>query len=173
MKSEVCTSFDSYLRNMTHNDITMTWQAKMSDNSNIWGDYERPGYKKCWDRVTLHCKKNKIVPVSIKLYMFGMPEYVFFEDSQGLDGVSIVRGCSREQSLDGSHKDFQFLAVSLLSPECDKVEVRKFIWPETELEPEKEFRIPTENTITNMIFKHDSQKAKHPEIQKYFHGAAV
>ena len=173
MNTEVCKTFDAYMRYMTHNEITMSWKAEMLDGSVIWGDYERPGYEKCWERFKMYCEDNKTSPTSIKLYMFGMPEYTFFEDPEGLDGFSIMRGCSRDQSLDGSHQDFQFLSVSLLRPECDKVDVRKFIWPETDLEPEKETREVVEQSINQMIFKHDSKKIKHAKIQEYINGAAV
>lgn len=170
MKTEVCKSFDPYMRAMTHNSVTMSWQAIMQDGSSIWGDYERPGYDKCWNRFKIYCKENKVVPVKVQLYMLGMQEHVFFEDPNGLDGISIMRGCSRDQGMDGSFKDFQFLSVSLLRDTCDYVDVRKFVWPETDLEPLTELRVVAAKSLEQMVFKHDSEKAKHPEVQKYLDG---
>tara|TARA_Y100000004_G_scaffold142785_1_gene162406 strand:- start:629 stop:1153 length:525 start_codon:yes stop_codon:yes gene_type:complete len=174
MKSSVCTSFDAYMRKMTHVDIVMTWKAHMQDGTVVWGDYERPEHDKCWKRFKSHCEKNKIVPTKISLYMFGMPEYVFFEDPNGLDGFSIMRGIGKEQRMgDGKGESFQFLSVSLLRDECDYVEVRKFVWPETNLEPNKETRLLAKKSIEQMIFKDESKKIKHPEVQKHLHGATV
>jgi hypothetical protein len=173
MKKQVCTKFDSYMRGMTHNKVVMSWQAVMQDGTSVWGDYERPGFEKCWLRFKEHCETNKIVPVKIQLYMFGMQEYVFFEDPNGLDGFSIMRGCSRDQGMDGSFVDFQFLSVSLLRDSCDYVDVRKFVWPETDLEPLTELREVTQKSIDHMVFKHDSEKTKRPEVQKYLNRAAL
>lgn len=173
MKKDVCKTFDPYMKQMTHNKIVMSWQAIMQDGTSVWGDYERPKHDKCWSRFKNYCKTNKIVPVKIQLYMFGMQEHVFFEDPNGLDGFSIMRGCSRDQGMDGSFKDFQFLSVSLLRDGCDYVDVRKFVWPETDLEPLQELRKLTRKSIEHMVFKHDSEKARKPQVQEHLHGSTV
>lgn len=173
MNTEVCTTFDEYMHRMCHNTINMSWTADMQNGVTIYGDYERPGYEDCWTRFKKYCNDNKVVPIRIKLYMFGMKELVFFEDPNGLDGFSICRGCSRDQSLSGQFRDFQFLTVSLLRNECDYINVRKFAWPETAFEEAESIRMLTQNNIEHMIFKHDSEKAKHPEVQQYLNRTTV
>jgi hypothetical protein len=173
MKTEICTKFDPYFRNMCHNEVVMSWTAKLQNGLTVYGDYERPGYMKCWDRMKTYCKENKVVPTEVKLYMLGAQEFVFFEDPDGLDGISICRGAAREQSLSGDFQDFQFLSVSLLRESCDYIDVKKFVWPFNEFEEGQSVREISQKNVEQMIFKHDSQKAKHPEIQKYLDGATV
>jgi hypothetical protein len=99
--------------------------------------------------------------------MFGQPQHVFWEDENGLDGFSILRGVARDQSM-GNFRDFQFLSVSKLSKNCDYIAVKKFIWPlGNEIEPLQENRNLTLKNVEQLIFKYDSEKIKHPEVQKY------
>jgi hypothetical protein len=173
VKKEVCTTFDPYMKKICHNDLVMSWSCELSDGTVVYGDYDRPEYESCWERFKNHCSENKLIPTKISVYMFGAPKYIFFEDPSGLDGVSISRGVAREQSMSGDSRDFQFLTVSLLAEECDNIDVRKFVWPKNEFEESESKRLVTKKNIENMIFKHDSEKIKHPEIQKYFNRAAV
>lgn len=99
--------------------------------------------------------------------MFGMPEVVFFEDENGLDGLSVCRGAAREQSMAGSFRDFQFLSVSLLDQECDYVEVRKFVWPLNDYEQLESKRLLTVNNIKQLVFKHESKKLKNEKVYKH------
>lgn len=174
MENKVCTNFDQYMKKITHKDLIMTWEAKMTDGSTIWGDYERPKFDKCWNRFKKHCEENKVVPVSVKLYMFGQPQEIFFENPTGLDGLSITRGCSKQQSMNGDIvQNFSFLSVSLLNDDCKHIHVKRFIWPYTDLENKEEQRLVTRKNIEQMVFKHDSEKAKHPKVQQYLNGATM
>ena len=173
MKWDICTSPDSYFTNACHNDLMMSWTATLTDGTVVYGDYDRPGFEKCWFRLKRHCEENKVVPSKVQLYMFGAPQHVFFEDPNGLDGLTIFRGSAREQSMSGGSRDFQFLSVCLLRDGCDYIDVRKFVWPQNEFEQAESSRLVTTKNIENMIFKHDSEKIKHPEIQKHFDGSAL
>ena len=99
--------------------------------------------------------------------MFGMPEAVFFEDENGLDGLSICRGSAREQSMSGLSKDFKFLTVSLLDEGCDYIDVRKFVWPENDYEQLESKRLLTRNNIKQMVFKSDSKKINNEKVFKH------
>lgn len=167
MNMDVCTSFDGYMRNLCHSELVISWIVTLTDGTKVYGDYDRPGYEKCWFRLMKHCEQNGVVPTKVELYMFGAPHVVFFENPEGLDGLSICRGVSRDQSLSGSFKDFQFLTVSLLRDECDYIEVKKFVWPHNEFEQAESSRLITKKNIENMIFKDGSEKRQHPEVQKF------
>lgn len=172
MNDQVCTKFDGYMRDLCFNKINMSWSAIMQNGVTIYGDYERPGYEKCWDRFVKYCRNNNVLPTKIKLYMFGAPELVFFEDESGLDGISICRGAAKEQTMDGSViRDFQFLSVSLLSPEADYIDVRKFVWPENNFEEFESTRLPTKNNIEYMVFRDGSEKLQ--KVQKHIYGTAL
>ncbi len=167
MNTDVCTKFDGYMRRLCHGELVISWIVTLTDGTMVYGDYDRPGYEKCWFRLMGHCKKHDVLPAKIELYMFGAPHVVFFEDPEGLDGVSICRGVSRDQSVNGDFKDFQFLTVSLLRKECDYIDVKKFVWPHNEFEEAQTVRLVTKKNIENMIFKNDSEKRRQPEVQKF------
>jgi hypothetical protein len=173
MKWDICTKLDPYMRDLCHAQLMISWVVTLTDGTTVYGDYDRPGYEKCWFRLKRHCDENKIVPSKIQLYMFGAKEHVFFEDPNGLDGVSIFRGAAREQSMSGTHRDFQFLTVSLLRDDCEYIDVRKFVWPHNEFEEAQSTRIVTKQNIEHMIFKHDSEKLQQQKLQKYFNGATL
>lgn len=162
---------DKYYRNLIEKQLCISWSAVLSNGETIYGDYDRPGYDKCWDRVKSYCKENKLHMNSIKLFMFGQPQFVFWEDDNGLDGVSICRGAARDQRTPADVRDYQFLSVSKLSDECDYIAVKKFVWPmDNEIEPREEIRKLSKANIDQLIFKHDSEKTKHPEVQKHLNG---
>jgi hypothetical protein len=173
MKEDVCTEFDRYMKIYCHDEVNISWSMLLLNGFTLYGDYERPDHKPCWERVKLYCEREQTVPVNVKLYMFGHPEVVFFEDPNGLDGISIHRGVAREQSLEGATKDFQFLSVSLMDSDCQNIEVRKFVWPVNEFEQLESKRSLTEQNIKPMIFKHDSEKRKREEVQKHINGTAL
>jgi len=172
MKTDICRTFDPYMKDICHRQTIMSWEIILSDGSSIWGDYERPGYMSCWDRVKLFFASNTDVKaLEIKLYMFGAPTHTFFLDEDGLDGFSISRGIAKEQFMDGSFKDYQFLVVSLLRPEADNIDVKKFVWPFNEFEKSQSIRLPTGDNVSEMVFQNESEKFK--KVQKHINGTAV
>ena len=67
-----------------------------------------------------------MIPTKVELHMFGAPSKVFFENEDGLDGLLIMRGLAKDQSMDGSHsQSFQTLTVSYLKDDLSCVDVRK------------------------------------------------
>ena len=175
MKKDICTEFDQYMTKLCHVDINISWSVELQDGTIVYGDYERPGYDNPWFRLKEYCETNKVVPVSVKVYMFGARRHVFFEDPDGLDGLSIVRGVGRDQTMGGSAQSqgYQFLSVSLLDDDCKTITVRKFVWPHNEFEQAESKRLVNDRNIEKMIFKHDSKKLQNPEIQKYYNGQTL
>ncbi len=168
IKHDICTSLDPFMRKQLVEDLSISWSGTLSNGVSVYGDYERPGHAPCWERVQKYCKDNECCFTKISLRMFGMPEVAFFEDENGLDGLSVCRGAAREQSMVGSFRDFQFLSVSLLDQECDYVEVRKFVWPLNDYEQLESKRLLTFNNIKQLVFKHESKKLKNEKVYKHF-----
>ena len=164
----ICTSFDPFVRHQLSNLLIMGWTALMTDGTIIYSDYERPGYERFWKRFEKHCNKTCTVPKSIKLHMFGCPSVEFFNEPNGLDGFSVVRGVAREQSMNGDFKDYQSLTVSLLGKNCDHIDVRKFVWPLNEFEEFSGKRVLTKANIQQLIFKNESEKRQ--KVQEYIDG---
>lgn len=162
------------MENVCHTQLMISWKITLTDDTIVYGDYERPGFENPWSRLRDHCKENDTALAKVELYMFGAPHEVFFEDENGLDGIFIVRGVAKDQAMDGSFsRSFQTLTVGLLNGKCSEITVRKFCWPINEFEQASSVRgLSTENLI-KMIFKNGSKKEQHPEVQKYLDGAVV
>ncbi len=170
----LCTEFDAYMKNLCHNELMISWQITLTDGTTVYGDYEREGFDNPWTRLEEHCKKNDVLPVKVQLYMFGARQEVFFENDNGLDGLSVVRGVAQDQAIDGSYcKSYQTLTVSLLKDDCSEIDVRKFVWPHNEFEERVSTRKLTKENLKRMIFKNGSQKRKHPEVQELLDGAGL
>ena len=170
---DVCKKPDKYFIDLTEKQIIISWECILSNGESVFGDYDRPDHAKCWDRFRKYCYDNKLNVTKVKLYMFGQPQHVFWEDKDGLDGFSIIRGVARDQSM-GNARDFQFLSVSKLSEECDYISVKKFIWHlGNEIEPLQETRKLTLANVEQLIFRHDSEKIKRPEIQVHLNRGAL
>jgi hypothetical protein len=164
---EICTNFDPFVRSGLTERLMISWTGVLSNGLTVYGDYERPEFAPCWERVQKYCVENSCHFTKVQLHMFGMPEAVFFEDENGLDGLSICRGSAREQSMSGHSKDFQFLTVSLLDEGCDYIDVRKFVWPENDYEQLESKRLLTRNNIKQMVFKSDSKKINNEKVFKH------
>jgi hypothetical protein len=162
------------MRSLTMEQLMISWITTLSSGDRVYGDYERPEMQNPWSRLTDHCADNNVFPVKIELHMFGAPAKVFFENEQGLDGVSVMRGIAKDQAMDGSHStSFQTLTVCLLKDDCSGVDVAKYSWPYNEFEKYRSVRSVTEDNIKYMIFKNESEKIKHPEVQKHINKAAL
>ena len=170
----LCTQFDAYMKNLCHNDLIMSWQITLTNGAIVYGDYDRGGLDNPWDRLKTHCKEHDVLPAKVQLYMFGAQQKVFFEDENGLDGISIVRGSAKDQAIDGSFsRSYQTLTVSLLQEDCSAIDVSKYVWPYNEFEKPFATRELSEDNLKRMIFKNGSQKRNHPKVQKYLDRAAV
>jgi len=170
----ICTALDGYMKKLCHEDLMISWRIILTDGTPVYGDYERLGFDNPWNRLGDHCSLNNVLPAKVDLYMFGTGRRVFFEDPNGLDGISIFRGVGKEQTMDGSHsQSFQTLTVLLLRDSCDYIDVAKYTWPINEFEQRESARGLSTLNLQNMIFKHESEKFKHPNVQKYLNIATV
>ena len=163
----LCTEFDSYMKELCHHELMISWQITLTDGTVVYGDYEREGLDNPWIRLTQYCKDNNVLPAKVQLYMFGARQEIFFENENGLDGLSVVRGVAQDQAIDGSYsKSYQTLTVSLLKDDCSEIDVRKFVWPQNEFEKRVYTRKLTKENLKRMIFRNESEKRKHPKVQE-------
>jgi len=170
----ICKQRDGYMRSLIVDQLMISWITTLSDGTRVYGDYDRPGMKNPWTRLINHCKENNVFPTKVELHMFGAPTKVFFDDPNGLDGLAVMRGIAKDQAMDGSHStSFQTLTVCLLRDDCSAIDVAKYTWPYNEFEKAESVRSLTEDNIKYMIFKNESEKPQHPEVQKYLDGATL
>ena len=163
----LCTKFDGYMKTLCHQELMISWQITLTDGTTVYGDYDRDGFDNPWIRLKKHCEKNDVLPSKVQLYMFGAPQEVFFEDSSGLDGISVVRGMAQDQAIDGSYsKSYQTLTVCLLKDDCSKIDTRKYVWPHNEFEQFVSTRKLSEENLKRMIFKNGSKKRNNPKVQE-------
>ena len=170
----ICTKRDGYMRRLIMEHLMISWIVTLSNGERVYGDYDRPNLENPWTRLSDYCRDNDVIPTKIELHMFGAPAKVFFEDPDGLDGLAVMRGIAKDQAMDGSHStSFQTLTVCLLKDDCSAIDVAKYTWPYNQFEKAKSVRSITEDNIKYMIFKNDSEKIKHPEVQKYINQPAL
>jgi len=166
----ICTNFDGYMTQLCHHELMISWKITLTDNTIVYGDYDRPGHDNAWERLKIHCQENDVLPKKVELYMFGAEHKVFFENEDGLDGIAVMRGMGKEQTMDGSHsQSYQTLTVLFLHDSCDYIDVGKYTWPINELEQKVSTRQLTTENLEHMIFKNGSEKFKNPKVQKYIH----
>lgn len=170
----ICTQRDQYMKSLVRSQMMISWKIKLSDGTDVYGDYDRPNLENPWIRLSKHCSDNNLFVTKVQLHMFGAPKLVFFEDEGGLDGVSVMRGIAKEQSMTGDHsKSFQTLTVSLLRDCCSWVDVKKYTWPINEFVEFNQVRAVTKQNLEYMIFKNGSKKLKNPKVQELINGATV
>ena len=170
----ICTKVDSYMYDLCHTQLMISWEIELTDGTKVFGDYERPDMPNPWIRLTEHCQKNNVWPKKVELYMFGAEKKVFFEDEDGLDGIAIMRGIAKDQAMEGGHsQSFQTLTVMHLRDDCSMVDVSKYTWPHNEFEHKESERILTTENLENMIFKNDSEKRQRKKVKRLLDGSIV
>lgn len=170
----ICTHRDQYMKTLTRSEMMISWKIVLSDGTQVYGDYDRPDTENPWIRLKDHCGINDVAVTRVELHMLGTPKLVFFEDKNGLDGISIMRGIAKEQSMSGNHsQSFQTLTVSLLRDCCSWVDVKKYTWPINEIEEFNQVRAITKPNLEYMIFKNGSEKLKNSKVQELINGTAM
>jgi hypothetical protein len=170
----ICTKVDSYMGRLIENELVISWLVTLTDGTSVYGDYERPDFDNPWIRLGDHCQQNNVAPAKVELYMFGAPKKVFFENPEGLDGLAVYRGIAKDQAMQGGHaQSFQILTVCLLRDDCSCLDVAKYTWPYNQFEKSQSVRGLTHENLKDAIFKNDSPKRQHPEVQKYLDGDSV
>ena len=90
--------------------------------------------------------------------MFGAPETVMFSDPNGLDGLFILRGSVKDVDLNSAENSISYkkLVVGVLNG--DSIEVKKFCWPENEIDSNRETRKLTLDNLEMMYFRNGEEK---------------
>ena len=105
--------------------------------------------------------------------MFGAPYVIMAEDPNGLDGVFIKRGASKDFLMEsGEGTSYKQLIVGVLN-DNNEVGIVKFCWPFNALEPNNEVRLLTPENAKLMFFKNDSEKRKREVVQIALNGSDV
>ena len=170
----ICTEVDSYVYKLCHENLMISWCVTLTDDTKVYGDYDRSDLDNPWFRLKSHCESNDVWPKKVELYMFGAEKKTFFEDENGLDGIVIMRGIAKDQAMDGSHsQSFQTLTVLHLREDCSMVDVSKYTWPQNDFEQKESERILTTENLQNMIFKHGSEKRQHEKVKECLDGELV
>lgn len=170
----ICNKFDGYMTELCHQQLMISWMVTLTNGETVYGDYDRPNHDNPWIRLKEYCKQNNVLPSKVELYMFGAEHKIFFEDPSGLDGIVIFRGVAKDQAMDGSDsQSYQFLTVGLLKDDCSAIDISKYTWPFNKFEEKESVRGLSLLNLEHMIFKNESEKRKHPEVQKYLDGATV
>lgn len=156
------------MADLCHHRLMISWMVTLTNGETVYGDYDRPDHENPWTRLSDYCKENNLLPSKIELYMFGAEHKVFFENPEGLDGIVIFRGIAKDQAMDGSEsQSYQFLTVGLLKDDCSAIDISKYTWPFNKFEEVESTRGLSLLNLEHMIFKNDSKKRKHPEVQKH------
>lgn len=171
----ICSQVDSYFKTLIRN-LEMLWVATLNDGTKAYSDYERPGTTEApWLRLKKYCEKNNKLVVKIEAIMFGAPQVIMLEDQNGLDGVFIMRGASKDITIETgeSGPSYKQLVVGLLRDDEDVIDIKKFCWPENALEPFNQSRLLTSENAKLMLFKNDSRKKARQSIQIALYGDNV
>lgn len=155
----VTTEFDTYIQTLVRK-LDILWTVQLSNGVTIYSDFDRYP-ENPWDRMIKYCRENNVHPVKVKNLMFGAPQVVMAEDPNGLDGFFIFRGSEKDIELDsgeGISISYKKLVVGVLNRETNLVDVKRFCWPENQLEPTFERRLLTELNLSSMYFKDAEEK---------------
>lgn len=171
----ICSYQDSYIKQQIKN-LEMLWCATLNNGLTVYADYDRPDNPESpWIRLQKYCQENNLFITKIEVIMFGAPRTLMFEDNDGLDGVFIVRGASRDLNIftDEPGPSYKQIVVGLLRQDEDIIDVKKFCWPENELEKFNQTRVLTPDNAKLMLFKNDSQKKQRQTVQIALNGPSV
>jgi len=157
--------FDFYIKDLIRK-LEMLWTVTLNDGTVVYSDYDR--YEEApWHRLVKYCRETKLYPVKVKNLMFGAPEMVLLENQEGLDGLFIKRGCIKDIEIDsgnGNSISYKKLVAGVYNPVTNKIDVKKFCWPENELEPLQETRLLTLENLEDMFFIDGQEKDRKKAI---------
>jgi len=153
---QITTQFDSHIKILVRK-LEMLWTVTLNDGTKIFSDYYRDDTSP-FDKVKEYCAETGLYPVEVKSMMFGAPETVMFSDPEGLDGLFILRGAVKDVDLNSADNSISYkkLVVGVLKD--DAIDVKKFCWPENEIDANRETRKLTIDNIEMMYFKDGEEK---------------
>ena len=68
----ICTNFDGYMTQLCHHELMISWKITLTDNTIVYGDYDRPGHDNAWQRLKIHCEENDVLPKRLN-YICSVP----------------------------------------------------------------------------------------------------
>jgi hypothetical protein len=156
---QLTTQFDSHIKILVRK-LEMLWTVTLNDGTKIYSDYERD--KNPFDKVKEYCTETGLYPVEVKSMMFGAPETVMFSNPDGLDGLFILRGSVKDVDLNSADNSISYkkLVVGVLNKDTNTIDVKKFCWPENEIDSNRETRKLTLDNLEMMYFKNGEEKNK-------------
>jgi hypothetical protein len=168
----ICTVRDEHIRKLIMEDISMTWKCTLDDGTIVWGDYERPGVAESpWVRLQKFCKENGRCIAKAQVIVMGAPEEIVFEDEDGLDGFFIARGFSKDiDMVTGDGPSYQHMTFGLLEDDLERVDIKKYSWPECEFEDFSQKRKATQENLSFMIWRDGETKKQSEQVQVTLNG---
>lgn len=167
----ICTLQDSHMKNLVRG-LEMLWKVTLDDKTIVYSDYNRPGVEDYpWNRLKQYCKETGRYPVKVEAMIFGAPIVTMAEDSNGLDGLFILRGSAKDYDTEsGEGASYKNLIVGVLDDQKDIINVTKFSWPANELDPFIQTRLVTKENAELMLFKNGSEKANREVVRLALNG---
>lgn len=155
--------------------LEMLWIVTLNNGETIYSDYSNPhDLLPPWTRLVDYCKDNDLFPVKVETLMLGAPKVVMAENHEGLDGLLILRGSSKDFLINtGEGTSYKQLIVGVLSDEDDFIDITKFCWPYNKLETRPERRAVTPENVRLMLFKNGSEKRHRENVQIALNGESV
>jgi hypothetical protein len=141
--------------------MEILWSVKLNDGTEIYSDYYIYGLESPWIRLQEYCNSNNKYIISVHVIMFGSEKITLMENENGLDGVFVHRGSSKEILINDecdTGVSYKHVVCGLLNNDTGIIHVKKFSWPENCIEPFIQERNLTKLNFDLMIFKNDERK---------------
>ena len=145
----ICKGYNLNIQRLLMEQKMVLWKCVLSNGEEVWSDFM--AQTDPWQRLKYYCNNNNINILEVRVLALGIREQVVFEDKNGLDGILITGGISKDIS-DDSGTTYSYLAFGLLNPNTNEIQVKKFFWPECEFDTHEETRSLTEDN-QNLLYK--------------------
>ena len=148
----LCKSYNPQIRSLIVDHKLVIWKCILSNGDEVWSDYYTEE-KDPWIRLKEHCSNNAINITEVKVLAYGIREQTVFQNDDGLDGIFIIRGASKDLLASSDGITYNYLAFGKLNKETQLIETTKFYWPECAFDEHYEERVLTENNQKMMHFQ--------------------
>lgn len=146
----VCKQYNADIRKLIHQKYIL-WKCYLSNGEEIWSDYNTEA-KDPWIRTKNYCRNNGIDIVKVTVLVIGAPEQTVYEDSNGLDGIFIIRGMAKD-IMGTDETVYKYIAFGLLNKDKQIIDVKKYYWPECSFDSFTEERSITPENKELLYFK--------------------
>jgi hypothetical protein len=124
----ICKAYNAHIRKLIDQQ-NILWKCFLSDGTEVWSDFNSSEHEKDpWTRLKIYCINNNLNINKVIVLAIGAREETVFEDQNGLDGIFIVRGMSRDLMVDSSI-EYKFVSFGLLNKDTNKILVKKAATP--------------------------------------------